>query len=72
MFLTAEELAELTDCQRAYEQRRWLDARRWEYEVSRLGRVRVLRRYAEMRLGMPAAAPDAATEPDFSSLTVGA
>lgn len=68
MFLTPAELAELTECRRAHEQRQWLDARGWAYEVGRLGNVRVLRRYAEMRMGLPVAAEQAGTEPDFSSL----
>jgi hypothetical protein len=69
MFLTVDELRDLTDCQRAHEQRAWLDARGWAYEVSRLGSVKVLRRYAEMRLGLPIqGGEDKRAEPDFSSL----
>lgn len=67
MFLTAEEVRELTDCQRAHEQRAWLDARAWAYEVSRLGTVKILRRYAEMRMGIPVVAESSASEPDFST-----
>lgn len=67
MFLTPEELVELTDCQRAHEQKQWLDARAWVYEVSRLGVVKVLRKYAEMRLGMPIdGGEEKPSEPDFS------
>lgn len=69
MFLTVDELRDLTDCQRAHEQRAWLDARGWAYEVSRLGSVKVLRRYAEMRLGLPIhGGEEKQAEPDFSSL----
>lgn len=69
MFLTAPQLVELTDCQRAHEQRAWLDERGWAYEVSRLGRVKVLHRYAEMRLGLPIqGSEEKQAEPDFSSL----
>lgn len=68
MFLTAEELRTLTDCQRAHEQRQWLDSRGWTYEVGRLGNIKVLRRYAEMRMGLPFDDAPATTEPDFSSL----
>lgn len=69
MILTPQELVDLTDCQRAHEQKRWLDDRGWVYEVSRLGSVKVLRKYAEMRLGLPAGGSEqAATEPDFSAL----
>lgn len=68
MLLTPEELVALTDCQRAYEQRAWLDDRGWIYEVSRLGKVKVLRRYYEMRLGLPVTVETTSSEPDFSSL----
>lgn len=68
MFMTGDDLVELTDCQRAHEQRAWLDARQWTYEVSRLGTVKVLKRYAEMRMGIPFMAVPANTEPDFSAL----
>lgn len=69
MFLTDIDLRELTDCQRAHEQRAWLDARGWVYEVSRLGTVKVLRRYAEMRMGLPVAGISLPpVEPDFSSI----
>lgn len=65
MFLTAPQLVELTDCQRAHEQRAWLDERGWAYEVSRLGRVKVLHRYAEMRLGLPHDAPESIDLSEF-------
>jgi hypothetical protein len=68
MLLTQEELIELTDSRRAHEQRKWLDARGWSYEVGRLGNIKVLRRYAEMRMGLPFKEANAATEPDFSTL----
>lgn len=67
MLLTPADLIELTDCQRAHEQRAWLDARGWIYEVSRLGTVKVLRRYAEMRMGIPLATESTQSEPDFSA-----
>lgn len=68
MILTNNDLRELTDCQRAYEQRAWLDARGWVYEVSRLGTVKVLRRYAEMRMGIPLAVEPTQSEPNFSAI----
>lgn len=69
MILTPQELVELTDCQRSHEQKQWLDARGWVYEVSRLGTVKVLRRYAEMRLGIPVGGDEPKhSEPDFSAL----
>ena len=69
LFLTESELYQLTDCQKQSKQAEWLNKRGWIYEVSRLGRVKVLRKYAEMKLGIPSV--DAAvksTEPDFSRL----
>jgi Domain of unknown function (DUF4224) len=66
MFLTAEELAELTDSKVRSKQIEWLDQHRWTYEISRLGKPKVLRAYAEQRLGLAGAAPSAQTEPDFS------
>ena len=68
MFLTADELIDMTGYRRAHEQRAWLDDRRWVYEVSRLGTVKVLRSYAEMKLGMPIKAEARSTEPDFAAL----
>ncbi len=69
MFLTEKELIDLTDCQRSHEQKQWLEARGWVYEVSRLGTVKVLRRYAEMRLGLPIQGGETKqAEPDFSAL----
>jgi hypothetical protein len=69
MFLTPEELADLTGYSLPSKQREWLDARGWVYEVSAFGRVKVLRRYAEMRLGIPVgAAEPRQSEPDFSAI----
>lgn len=72
MILTKDELIELTDSRRAHEQRAWLDARGWVYEVGRLGNIKVLRVYAEMRLGMPHVTASVTTEPDFSTLDLSA
>jgi hypothetical protein len=57
MFLTAPELAELTGYQRHADQRKWLTARGWLFEVAATGRPIVARSYAESRLGGQAAAP---------------
>ena len=53
LFLTEPELYQLTDYQKQSKQAEWLSKRGWIYEVSRLGRVKVLRKYAEMKLGIP-------------------
>lgn len=66
MFLTPADLVELTGYTLPSRQREWLDGRGWVYEVSRLGTVKVLRRYAEMKLGMPVKAEAKASEPDFT------
>lgn len=69
IFLNPDEIAELTGYTMPSKQTAWLHARAWVFEISRLGHVKVLRKYAEMRLGMPVdAAPNKPTEPDFSSL----
>ena len=69
MFLTKEDLAELTGYSMPGKQREWMDARGWVYEVSAMGRIKVLRRYAEMRLGLPIQGGEKKhTEPDFSSI----
>ncbi|MDA8092310.1 MAG: DUF4224 domain-containing protein [Betaproteobacteria bacterium] len=51
MFLTPDEIAELTDRLRPAEQIEWLRAHRWVFEVGAKGRPKVLRAYALARLG---------------------
>jgi len=59
MFLTAEELAELTGYVRQADQRRWLTKHRWIFEVSVTGRPVVSRKFAEERLsGVSAPKPE--------------
>lgn len=68
MFLTPEELADLTD----YEpnswtaQIRWLDRHKYPFELSAMGRPKVLRAYVENRLGL-SSKTEKRTAPDFSS-----
>lgn len=50
MFLTAEELAELTERSQAAAQIRWLVSRGWRHEVGANGRPKVLRAEAERHL----------------------
>lgn len=66
MFLSAAELADLTDARVRALQMEWLDRNRWIYTTSRMGNPKVLRAYAEQRLGMQAAHQGEA-EPDFSA-----
>jgi hypothetical protein len=42
MFMTPDDLAELTDCKRMSGQIRWLSERGYRFEVSRYGRPKVL------------------------------
>ncbi|MBK8916394.1 MAG: DUF4224 domain-containing protein [Phycisphaerales bacterium] len=51
MFLTDDELTELTGYKSAAGFARWLDARGWRYERNRAGRVIVLRSYAARMMG---------------------
>jgi hypothetical protein len=51
MLLTPDELAALTGRQRPAAQVRWLRAHGWPHEIGADGRPKVLRAYAERRLG---------------------
>ena len=68
MFLIYEELAELTGYKRPSDQRKWLNDRRWAFEVSANGRNCVL--LEEVRLRMLSGAPnhDSSSELDLSVL----
>lgn len=52
MFLTKEELHELTGYVRPADQCRWLEKRRWKFAVSGLGRPVVLRKHVEEMLSL--------------------
>lgn len=52
MFLTDEEIRELTGYQRHADQRRWLSDHAWQFEISRIGRPIVGRAYANQRMGL--------------------
>lgn len=51
MFLTEEEVAELTGYKRTKDQVRWLDGERFGYVIGGDGRPRVLREVVLARLG---------------------
>lgn len=57
MFLTPDELAELTGYQLHAYQRRWLAAHGWKFETAATGRPVVLRAHAESRMLDPAKSP---------------
>jgi hypothetical protein len=65
--LAPEELVELTGYKRPSGQRAWLQERAWVFEVDAKGRPKVLRAYAEGKMGVKNAAPKA-WKPDFSDL----
>lgn len=66
MFLTEDELHDLTDATLRRLQIAWLESHGWTFEISRLGRPKVLRAYAERRMGLAEAKNTDQTEPDFS------
>ena len=70
IFLNQEELEELTGYKTNKGKSAWLKDCGWVFEISRLGHVKVLRRYAEMRLGMPIEPKEISkqTEPNFDVL----
>jgi len=61
-------LRELTDARVKHLQCRWLDQNGWVYTVSRMGNPKVLRAFAEKKLGLDSARLGA-DEPDFSAWT---
>ena len=51
MFITPPDILALTGYKRAADQILWLTARHWVFELGGDGRPRILRAYAERRLG---------------------
>lgn len=74
LFLTAEELVELTGFRSARGQARWLDQHRWRYALTNSHQPRVTREYFAARVGagsLASAALDAAAgmaQPNFAAL----
>lgn len=66
MFLSSTEIQELTGYKRPADQRRWLSARGWPFELDANNRPVVSRAYTERRLA--GEAPAAVSEPDFSQV----
>lgn len=70
IFLDRPELSELPGYTKQPKQQKWLSGRGWEFEMSALGQVKVLRKYAEMQLGIPIENKKLqSVAPDFSNLT---
>lgn len=67
--LTRDELADLTGYKRASAQRAWLQERAWVFEVDGKGRPKVLRAYAEAKLGGKPQPKRREWKPDFSDLS---
>ncbi|WP_298234894.1 DUF4224 domain-containing protein [uncultured Azohydromonas sp.] len=79
LFLTTDELTELTGFKQTAGHVRWLERNRWRFALTRSQQPRVARAYFLHRMGLPAshgasagtsAAEQAAAqeEPDFSAL----
>lgn len=68
MFLTADQIADLTGYQRHADQRKWLAARGWVFEVSATGRPIVSNAYAEQRLGGAASKEKPAWQPNLAAI----
>jgi hypothetical protein len=64
--LTRDEIAELTSRAQPAAQRRWLDQNGWCHAVDSDGYPKVLRAYAEGKLGLRKPAEVGAEEPDFT------
>ena len=62
LFLTPDELQCLTGYRRTADQRRWLTAHDWRFEVSAIGRPIVSRQHAETKLAGMSAAQTVAPE----------
>lgn len=66
--LTPAELHDITGYWRPLGQRGWLKERAWVFECDARGRPKVLRAYAESKMGGTPEAKPAQWEPDFSDL----
>ena len=67
MFLTPDELVELTGYKRPSAQARWLRDRRWRFELNAAGQPRVARAYLERRMVAKEAGAVDFPAPDWSA-----
>ncbi len=67
MFLSKDELVDLTERETSRYQIAWLNAHGYPYELSALGHPKVLRAYVAQHLGLASAVALQHTEPDFSA-----
>lgn len=69
MFLSDEELMQLTGYKRPGEQRRWLAAHNWPFEIAANGHNRVLREEARNRLLSRRSGSESSSEPNLAILS---
>ena len=67
MFLSRDELQELTDLKLAHAQCRWLVEHGYPHDISASGKPKVLRSYVERRLS-PSSTVQNGDEPNFDAL----
>lgn len=67
MFLSCNDLEELTGYKTGHYQAQWLKEHGYPHERTISGKPRVLRAFVEKRLGLASVKPKTQTEPDFSS-----
>jgi hypothetical protein len=69
MFLTADELRELTGYRRPSKQIEWLRERHWRFELNAAGHPRVARAYLERRMvAREGAGAVESASPDFGAI----
>lgn len=67
LFLSADELRELTDLKIPKAQMRWLDKHHYPYEISASGKPKVLRSFLIERLNLKGTT-NSKTEPNFDAI----
>jgi len=67
MFLTSDELIELTDSHRRQDQAKWWRENRFVFFYSRLGNIKVLRAHVEVQFGLRENVPTD-PEPNWAAL----
>lgn len=68
IFLTQEEVRELTDLKIAKAQMRWLQKNSYPFEIAASGKPKVLREYVMKKLTSIALSPIATNEPNFDAI----
>lgn len=68
MFLTAQELKDLTGRIYAKSQIKWLNERGYPFELDARGRPKVLKNFVELKMGIPARKIKKSSEPNFDAL----